>query len=154
FDATSIDPAKLPVNSQGQPVYPNQLLKVNTIFGVAHDAGLYTAFSDKHPSYQIANGTDPGAIDDFYAPEANASAALFDPATNTTVSADALLAADPFTDVSKYTLVDASTDPLGAADPNLETITHNVLLTERYDDLKVQAILREINGQASHPSQD
>jgi hypothetical protein len=46
--------------------------------------------------------------------------------------------------------VDASTDPVGANDPNLELTTNNVLLTERYDDLKVQAILNEIQGLPSH----
>src|SRR5262249_59933215 len=56
---------------------------------------------------------------------------------------------DPYTDVRKYQLVDASTDPLGSGDPNLESITHNVLLTERYDDLKVQAIPNEIHGKNS-----
>ena len=150
FDATSIDPSKLPLNSQGQPVYPNQFLQVNTAFDVAHQAGLYTAFSDKHPAYQIANGNDPNAINDFYGPEINSTTALYDPVTKKTVDANALLAADPFTDVSKYTLVDPSTDPLGPTDPNLiNDTTHNLLLTERYDDLKVQAILNEIAGKTS-----
>src|SRR5262249_12132961 len=57
-------------------------------------------------------------------------------------------------DVSKYVLVDSTTDPLGPSDPNLETLTNNPLLTEKYDDLKVQAIINEIHGQASHPSPD
>ena len=150
FDATSIDPSKLPLNSQGQPVYPNQFLQVNTAFDVAHQAGLYTAFSDKHPAYQIANGNDPNAINDFYGPEINSTTALYDPVTKKTVDANALLAANPFTDVSKYTLVDPSTDPLGSKDPNLiNDTTHNLLLTERYDDLKVQAILNEIAGKTS-----
>jgi YVTN family beta-propeller protein len=153
FDASSIDPNQLPVNGKGLVVYPNQFLAVNTIFDVAHQAGLYTAFSDKHPAYQIANGTDPNAIDDFYGPEINSTTALYDPATKKTVDANALLAANPFTDVSKYVLVDASTDPLGPKDPNLiNDTTHNLLLTEKYDDLKVQAILNEIAGKASHPS--
>src|SRR5262249_157721 len=40
-------------------------------------------------------------------------------------------------------------------DPNLiNDTTHNLLLTEKYDDLKVQAILNEIAGQASHSSPD
>jgi hypothetical protein len=144
----------------GTPVYPNQFLQtnttINTIFDVAHQAGLYTAFSDKHPSYQIANGTDPNAINDFYAPEINSFGALLDPSTGKTVNADALLTADLakgfVPDVSNYVLVDASTDPLGAADPNLVDLTTNPLLTEKYDDLKVQAVLNEIHGQASHPS--
>jgi YVTN family beta-propeller protein len=155
FDATSIDPAQLPLNSQGQPVYPNQFLQVNTIFDVAHQAGLYTAFADKHPAYQIANGNDPNAINDFYGPEINSTTALYDPVAMKTVDANALLAANPFTDVSKYILVDASTDPMGPNDPNLiNDTTHNLLLTEKYDDLKVQAILNEIAGQASHSSPD
>src|SRR5262245_56888251 len=155
FDASSIDPTQLPLNSQGQPVYPNQFLQVNTIFDVAHQAGLYTAFSDKHPAYQIANGNDPNAINDFYGPEINSTTALYDPVAKKTVDANALLAANPFTDVSKYLLVDASTDPMGPNDPNLiNDTTHNLLLTEKYDALKVQAILNEIAGQASHSSPD
>lgn len=156
FDASSIDPAQLPRDPlTGQPVYPNQFLKVNTIFDVAHKAGLYTAFAEKHPAYQIANGPTGKTINDFFGPEINSTTALLDPGTGKTVDANALLAADPFTDVSKYVLVDASTDPLGANDPNLITdTTKNLLLTEKYDDLKVQAILNEIAGKASHASPD
>jgi hypothetical protein len=63
----------------------------------------------------------------------------------------AFVNAGPFADLSGYTLVDASTDPAGAGDPNLiNDTTHNVLLTEKYDDLKVQAILNEIKGLPSH----
>lgn len=150
FTPNSINPAALPVDAHGSPVYPHQFVNVNTIFNVAHDAGLHTAFSDKHPGgYDIANGHNGGGVDDFYSPEIAANAALLDPMTNLTVNADVLLAMNPYTDVSKYQLVDASTDPLGPGDPNLESITHNVLLTERYDDLKVQAILNEIHGKNS-----
>jgi hypothetical protein len=82
--------------------------------------------------------------------------ALFDPAAGHTVNADTLLQTDLalgfVPDVSGYILVDASTDPAGRTDPNLETLTNNPLLTQRYDDLKVQAIINEIHGQASHPS--
>src|SRR5262249_30283034 len=147
------DPTQLPLNAKGQPVYPNQFLQTNTIFDVAHQAGLYTAFSDKHPAYQIAAGNDPNAIDDFYAPEINSTTALSNPVAKKTVDANALLAADPFTDVSKYVLVDPSTDPMGPNDPNLiNDTTHNLLLTEKYDDLKVQAILNEVAGHLSHPT--
>jgi hypothetical protein len=63
----------------------------------------------------------------------------------------AFINAGAFTDLSNYTLVDPSTDPQGPNDPNLTNdTTHNVLLTEKYDDLKVQAILNEIEGQKSH----
>lgn len=156
FDASSIDSNQLPRDPKtGNPVYPSQFLKVNTIFDVAHQAGLYTAFSDKHPAYQIADGNNPQAINDFYAPEINSTTALLDPATGKTIDANALRDANPFADVSKYVLVDASTDPMGPNDPNLvNDTTHNVLLTEKYDDLKVQAILNEIAGKASHFSAD
>ena len=92
FDASSIDPSKLPINpTTNQVVYPNQFLKVNTIFDVAHQAGLYTAFSDKHPAYQIADGSNPSAINDLYTPEINSTTALLDNATGETVNANALL---------------------------------------------------------------
>jgi len=32
------------------PVYPWNFVRTNTIFGVVHGAGGYTAWSDKHPS--------------------------------------------------------------------------------------------------------
>ena len=147
FDASSIDPTKLPVDKHGHVVYPHNYLKVNTIFNVATDAGLYTAFGDKHPAYDIANGPSGDGVADFYSPEINSTDALYDPATHKTVNADTLLATSgPFTDVSKYVLVDASTDPVGPTDPNLADPTKNVLICERYDDLKVQAALNEISG--------
>jgi hypothetical protein len=68
----SINPADLPREKTAKgcvPVYPNQLVRVNTIFDVAHNAGLRTAWSDKHPAYQLLNGPDPNAIDDLYTPE-------------------------------------------------------------------------------------
>ena len=76
-NATSlIDPSQLPVDPVScLPVYPNNYLKVNTVFGVLHNAGKYTAWSDKHVAYQILNG--PGAadnIDDLFAPEINSDA--------------------------------------------------------------------------------
>jgi arylsulfatase A-like enzyme len=92
FDASSIDPSLLPIDpTTNQVVYPNQFLQVNTIFDVAHQAGLYTAFSDKHPAYQIADGNNPQAINDLYTPEINSTTALLNNATGRTVNADALL---------------------------------------------------------------
>jgi hypothetical protein len=70
-----INPAQLPVDpSTCSPVYPNQYLKVNTIFEVAHQHGLRTAWSDKHPAYQILAGPSGKGIDDFFTPEINSSA--------------------------------------------------------------------------------
>jgi hypothetical protein len=70
-----IDPAKLPVDARTcKPIYPNQYLKVNTIFNVAHDHHLTTAWSDKHPAYQIVSGPSGNGVDDFFTPEINSSA--------------------------------------------------------------------------------
>src|SRR5262249_35830090 len=82
FTPNSIDVSKLPVDSKGNPVFPHQFVNVNTIFNVAHDAGLHTAFSDKHPgAYDIANGHSGGGVDDFYSPAINARVALIAPMT-------------------------------------------------------------------------
>jgi hypothetical protein len=70
-----IDPAKLPVDpTTCQPVYPDQYLKVNTVFNVAKSAGLLTAWSDKHPAYEILNGPSGNGIDDLFTPEINSNA--------------------------------------------------------------------------------
>jgi hypothetical protein len=67
-----IDPAQLPVDPVScNPVYPHQYLQVNTIFEVAHAKGLHTAWTDKHPAYEILNGPSGYGIDDLFAPEIN-----------------------------------------------------------------------------------
>jgi hypothetical protein len=72
---TVINPANLPVDpATCQPIYPNQYLKVNTIFEVAHKHHLLTAWSDKHPAYQILAGPSGEGVDDFFTPEINSSA--------------------------------------------------------------------------------
>jgi predicted AlkP superfamily pyrophosphatase or phosphodiesterase len=47
---------------------------VNTIFEVAHAAGLRTAWSDKHPAYQIVDGPSGTGVDDLFTPEINSDA--------------------------------------------------------------------------------
>jgi hypothetical protein len=70
-----IDPAQLPVDAKTcKPIYPNQYLRVNTIFEVAHAHHLVTAWSDKHPAYQIVSGPSGTGGDDFFTPEINSSA--------------------------------------------------------------------------------
>jgi len=73
--AADIDPNKLPRDPDNgcTPVYPHQYLKVNTIYEVAHAAGLRTAVADKHPSYEILAGPSGTGIDDFYGPEFNSA---------------------------------------------------------------------------------
>ena len=57
-----LDPAALPVDpTTCKPVYPHQYLKVNTVFEVAHTAGLRTAWTDKHASYEITAGPSVNA---------------------------------------------------------------------------------------------
>ena len=65
-----INPAALPVSAATcKPIYPNQYLKVNTIFNVVRSAGLRTAFSDKHPSYLFLSGPSGNGVEDFFTPE-------------------------------------------------------------------------------------
>jgi hypothetical protein len=75
----SIDPNKLvrdPFNGC-KPVYPWNFVRTNTIYGVIHKAGGYTAWSDKHAVYAVVSGptgtTFPSNIDDYYSPEVNSN---------------------------------------------------------------------------------
>ena len=70
-----INPANLPVNPKTcRPIYPNQYLQVNTIFNVARQAGLRTAWSDKHPAYQMFSGPSGNGVQDYFTPEINSDA--------------------------------------------------------------------------------
>jgi predicted AlkP superfamily pyrophosphatase or phosphodiesterase len=74
---SGLDPASFPVDPAScQPIMPWDYLKVNSIFQVIHDAGMRTAWSDKHAIYSSFNG--PGSsgmsIDDFFAPEIDSQA--------------------------------------------------------------------------------
>ena len=66
-----LDPVDVPGRSDDLPSRspPAQYLKVNTIFNVAHDAGLLTAWSDKHPVYTSFNGPEGNGITDSFDPE-------------------------------------------------------------------------------------
>src|ERR1700721_1738315 len=68
--AAAIDPRKLSRNPAAgcAPVYPWNFLRTNTIFGVIHAAGGYTAWIDKHPSYAMVAGPGGHGLNDFYAP--------------------------------------------------------------------------------------
>lgn len=103
---TLIAPATLPVDPKTcKPVYPHSYLKVNTIFEVARQHGLGTAWSDKHPAYEILNGPSGKGVQDLFTPEINSTA---DAAGN-----------------------DWTTDNA---------------LTQRYDGVKVRAVVNEIDG--------
>jgi hypothetical protein len=68
-----LDPNFLPRDPQRgcAPVFPHQYLRVNTIFEVVKANGGYTAWTDKHPSYEWTNGPSGKGVDDFYGPEIN-----------------------------------------------------------------------------------
>jgi hypothetical protein len=74
IEAGMIDPAQLPIAPETcAPVYPRRYLRVNTVFQVAHDAGMRTAWSDKHPAYELLSGHSGTDIDDLFTPEINSS---------------------------------------------------------------------------------
>ena len=70
-----INPANLPVDpATCKPILPSQYLKVNTIFNVAREHGLRTAWSDKHPAYQMFSGPSGDGVEDYFTPEINSVA--------------------------------------------------------------------------------
>jgi Type I phosphodiesterase / nucleotide pyrophosphatase len=68
-----IDPAKLPryidANGNCSPKYPHIAERAKTIFEVVKSTGRRTAWADKHPAYDIANGPSGKGVDDLYTPE-------------------------------------------------------------------------------------
>ena len=64
-----------------KPVYPHEFIRVNTLFEVVRGAGRHTAWSEKHPAYDILNGPSGAGIDDLFTPEINS---LIPVAGNTT----------------------------------------------------------------------
>jgi Type I phosphodiesterase / nucleotide pyrophosphatase len=76
-DASSFNTATFPVDpATCTNIMPWNYLRDNTIFQVIHDAGLRTAWSDKHAVYMSFNG--PGSngrsIDDYFGPEIDSQA--------------------------------------------------------------------------------
>jgi hypothetical protein len=128
----AIDPAQLPralIGGKCVPVPSNDYLRTNSMFSVAHRAGLLTAWADKHPSADVmvsGHGT-PNAVDDKFMTEINA-------------------------DIIPKTLVDTRGNtvtfplPNPTGDNNGPFITDKVGDTEAYDQIKVDAILNQIDG--------
>ncbi len=108
------------------PVYPWNFVRTNTIFGVIHAAGGYTAWSDKHPAYSSVSGQGNGTnVDDYFAPEINSTVvALPGVTTATGVSCAAVL--DPASDTTAW--------------------TNSFQNIQCYDAIKVNAIVHEIDG--------
>lgn len=131
YDGTvqAIDPQKL-VRDPYQncaPMYPWNFLRTNTIFGVIHAAGGFTAWSDKHPVYAAVSGPTgtsvPSNLDDFYGPEINSNVIDL-PGVKTAEG------------------LDCSTIP----NSNSGDYTGDFDNIKCYDQLKVNAVLNWING--------
>jgi hypothetical protein len=125
--AASIDPQHLVRNPQAgcAPVYPWNFIRINTMFGVVHAAGGYTAWIDKHPSYSMAGGPGGKGLDDYYSPEVSSNAIPL-PGIKTSEG------------ISCATVRDTVGAP-SAWNSSFENI-------QCYDALKVAALLNEIAG--------
>lgn len=67
-----LNTASFPVDpATCKPVLPHAQLRVNTVFEVARQHGLRTAWSDKHAAYDILQGPSGGGIQDLFTPEIN-----------------------------------------------------------------------------------
>jgi arylsulfatase A-like enzyme len=135
---TPINPANLPLaldrHGHCKPVYPHDFIKVNTVFEVIRAAGGYTAWSDKHPAYDLLNGPSGKGIDDLYTPEinsliANGGVVNGVDLTHSQTLCDGVTNSLPLAKVSDYT-----------------TCMPSVMA---YDDIKVQAVINEIEGRTS-----
>src|ERR1035438_3485096 len=98
----------------------------NTIFNVIHNAGLYTAWSDKQQAYELTKVPTGDGVDDFYAPEINSIPVRLP--------------------VGKYNVqgCDPLPDPGAAQSSNAWTDSFQNI--QCYDKLKVQAVLNWIDG--------
>ncbi len=122
----SIDPRKLE-RDPGKgcaPVYPWDFIRVNTMFGVIHAAGGYTAWIDKHPSYSVVGGPGGKGLDDYYSPEVS-SAVVPLPGVKTLQGAPC----DPIRDTVGSSAWNASFENI-----------------QCYDALKVHALINQIGG--------
>ena len=76
---TQLDPNNMQrhiVNGECVPVYPHEYVRTNTIFEVIKAAGMYTAWSDKHPAYEDLSGPSGKGLDELFAPEINSQDTL------------------------------------------------------------------------------
>jgi hypothetical protein len=124
----SINPNFLVRDKDCNPVYPWNFIRTNTIFGVIHAAGGYTAWSDKHASYSAVGGptgtTTDTNVDDYFSPEINS--------TSVAMPQNKIMSCNPLPDALAF----AAADDYTGSFQNIQC----------YDSLKVQAILNEIDG--------
>jgi hypothetical protein len=138
----SINPDRLvrdPFNNC-KPVYSWNFVRTNTIFGVIHAAGGYTAWSDKHAGYASVSGptgTDqPSNVDDYYSPEVNSLEILL-PGIKTAAPESG----------SSFDCGTPSTSSSGVKFPITDddwTVGFDAIKCN--DQLKVNAVLNQIHG--------
>ncbi len=124
----SIDPTRIPRDpfANCAPVYPWNFIRANTIFGVVHYEGGYTAWADKHAAYSVVSGptgtNKPSNLDDYYAPDINSNIV-------------------PLPGIKTATGLDCSTLTSNGNDwtTDFDSVKCN-------DQLKVNAVLNWING--------
>ncbi len=119
-----INPDYLPRDPKNScnPVYPHNFIRDNTIFNVVKNAGGYTAWSDKHPSYDFTNGPSGDGVDDLWSPEIN----------SIPVALPTVPGCDPLPDPGAAQKTNAWTDSF-----------QNIRC---YDQYKVEAVLNWIDG--------
>ncbi|KUJ23720.1 type I phosphodiesterase/nucleotide pyrophosphatase [Mollisia scopiformis] len=70
-----IDPANLPQSIIGRKctwTYPHQRIRVNTIYEIVEASGKQTAYTDKHPAYDMVRGPSGKGLSVGYFPEIQA----------------------------------------------------------------------------------
>ena len=122
----SLDPLKLVRDPQlgCAGVWPWNFIRVNTLFGVIHAAGGYTAWIDKHPSYSFVGGPGGKGLDDYYSPEVDSNVVAL-PGVKTLDG----IPCDPIRDTAS----------LSGWNSSFENI-------QCYDAIKVYALLNQIAG--------
>lgn len=134
----SIDSTRLERDQNCKPVYPWNFSRDNTIYGVIHAAGGYTAWSDKHPSYSSVGGptgtSSDSNLDDYYSPEINSNSQNF------AVAAPPQLVLPSCQKAGKPFLPDQAAVTAG------DDYTASFQNIQCYDGLKVNAVINEING--------
>jgi hypothetical protein len=117
-------------NRNCSPVYPHNWIRTNTIFEVVRQNGGYTAWTDKHPSYEWTNGPSGTGVADFFGPEINSAAVPLD--------------------MVGYNVPSCHTLPDTTSTADWTTSFQNI---QCYDRLHVQAIVNQINGRNHDGSQ-
>jgi arylsulfatase A-like enzyme len=136
-----IDPGNLPLHKDHAgrcvPVYPHDFIRVNTVFEVVRAAGGHTAWSDKHPAYDLVNGPSGAGVEDLYTPEVNSLIKNGGNANGVDLAAT-------------LRLCDGTTNSLPLAKVSDYTTCEPAIMA--YDDVKVQAVVNEIDGRTSDGS--